>query len=863
MRQARLFTDITRSIRGGESVESRSLRKAGPDESTDLSRARCEVCGVELTARARNGGTEPTGRPPRYCSTACRQRAYRRRVARPQPGAVSPSQEAVDQRDEGPISTALSLPIDSFIGRARELADIGRLLAARRLVTLTGPAGSGKTRLALEFASTRGRSYRDGVWMVDLVRVGDPALVPQAVAARLGIQERRDQTLPETLVRSLAGKRALLVLDNCEHVAAACAELVGLLLEGTPWLRVLATSREVLQVRGESVFPLTQLSFPAPGPVPGPAVLLRYDAVRLLVDRARLSRPDFELTPASGPAVAAICQRLDGMPLAIELAARLVRLMPVDEILSRLSHRFLLLTMGERDSDSRHRSLRTAIDWSYELLSERERAVLPGLSVFRGGFTVGSAAAVCGVDEGAILGVLAGLEAKSLLVTGPAGQAGPARFRQLESIRLYGLERLEECGELEAAHLRLVDWLASFVESLWEGGRPSAAALEAFLQELDNIAQAVEWAGRTGDDREALLAARLCWAWGRQGYTSEARRLLSRVLARPGMRDAYRARALGTAAECAAREGDYGETLRLAEDALAIERAGDRPADLAFALNVMGLAQTVHGEFEAAQELYREAVELSQAQDRPGDLVLYLNNMAWSASEAGAGEVSEATLEELRRLLEGARASGVFSGLGASETLVHTLGELALGRGDLAEAESLFRECLVPAVPDWVAMKALACLGVVAACRSQPERALRLLGAVETLASAINIQPFPGLQARLEAAATGARRQLSARQAEAALAAGRAMDRSRAVDYALEVRRADGDRDTAHPLSRREREVVGLVARGLTNRAIAARLRISERTVEDHLAHARNKLGLDSRVQVATWVAKEAGVETD
>src|SRR4051812_35257780 len=420
---------------------------------------RCEICGEVLTAQAAGRGR--AGRPARYCSSACRQRAYRRRTAgqptdgqredqpaRAEPGAgtAKPPPAAPVAADAPtvppPLRTVLPMPLDSFVGRGRDLAELADLANRYRLVTLLGPGGAGKTRLVLEHAHRSG-----GALWVDLASVTDGALLARTVADALSVSEEIGRPVMETLVTALSGRPATLVLDNCEQLVAAAAGLTEQSLRRCPDLSVLVTSRESLDIPGEAVFRVGELSLPTMTANPSAAHVLGSDAVQLFVERARASAPDFALTDDNAGHVAAICAHLDGIPLAIELAARRTRLFPVVEIRARLDDRFRLLTAGPRTAARRHRDLRTTIEWSYDLLEPTEQAVFPRLSLFVGGFGLPVAAAVCadvaGADE--MLDVLAGLEAKSLIVPVTAGRHG-GRFRQLESIRLYGRERLVDAG---------------------------------------------------------------------------------------------------------------------------------------------------------------------------------------------------------------------------------------------------------------------------------------------------------------------------------------------------------------------------------------------------------------------------------
>ena len=404
----------------------------------------CVVCGADMPAAERPG----LGRL--YCSNACRQRAYRQRARDPGEATGAADAAGPDSRNG---AADLPLALDNFVGRKQELTSIARLLKHGRLITLLGPAGVGKTRLALEVAAHTRPAFPAGVHLVELGPLRRPDLVAQAVAAAAGVTEQPGTPLVETLVDSLREKRLLLVLDNCEHLVEACGTLAVALLRGCPGLHVLATSRETLRLPGELVFPAGELP---------PA-----DAVLLFAERARGVSPTFALTRQSRPVVEAICRRLDNLPLAVELAARLVRLLPVDDILDRLEDRFALLTSGTRTAETRHRDLSAAIEWSYDLLDQAEQALFRRLSVLPGGFDVDLAAAVSTDLELPVIETLASLESKSLL-TAVTATGGRARFRQLESVRCYAQRQLVECGEADTATEQLVAALTGLATPLAE-----------------------------------------------------------------------------------------------------------------------------------------------------------------------------------------------------------------------------------------------------------------------------------------------------------------------------------------------------------------------------------------------------------
>src|SRR6516225_8299379 len=381
-------------------------------------------------------------------------------VVHPDLAADFPSLKSLDARPNN-----LPIQLTSFIGREREKAEVGRLLFISHLVTLTGSGGAGKTRLALQVAAEGLEEFPDGVWFVELAALSDPNLVLKAVASVLSGLEQPGPVMTETLADSLRGKSMLVVLDNCEHLVEVCAHLADALLRGCPNLRILATSREALGVTGETVWRVPSLSVPDPQHLPPLDGFKEYDAVRLFIDRAVASDPQFAVTISNAPAVAQVCHRLDGIPLALELAAARVRVLAVEQIATRLDDRFRLLTGGSRTAVLRQRTLRATMDWSFDLLSQEERALLRRLSVFAGGWSLEAAEAICsgnGVAASDILDLLTQLVDKSLVIT--ETQSGEARYRLLETVRQYGWERLVESKEAAKIRTRHRNWYLEFAE---------------------------------------------------------------------------------------------------------------------------------------------------------------------------------------------------------------------------------------------------------------------------------------------------------------------------------------------------------------------------------------------------------------
>ena len=391
----------------------------------------------------------------------------------------------------------LPVQVTSFVGREREIGEITALLAERRLVTLVGPGGTGKTRLSVQVAANLVESFADGVWLVELAPLSDPVLLPQAVAAALSVREEADRPVLTTIVEYVRDRTLLLILDNCEHLIEACARLADQLVRRCPKLRILASSREALGVPAEAIFRVPSLSLPDVQHPPSPERLAEYEAVRLLSERGKSVKPDFAITDANVTAVVQICQRLDGIPLAIELAAARLRVLSVQEIAAHLDKRFRLLTAGNRAALPRHQTLKGLIDWSYELLSETERALLRRLAVFAGRWSLAAADAVCsgdGVAEDEILDVLSRLVDKSLIVL--AEDDGETRYSLLETIRQYGADRLRESREDPRVRARHRDFYLGLAEDA-----------ERHLHQADQAG----WLRRLEDAHDDLRAA-LAWS---------------------------------------------------------------------------------------------------------------------------------------------------------------------------------------------------------------------------------------------------------------------------------------------------------------------------------------------------------------
>jgi non-specific serine/threonine protein kinase len=622
---------------------------------------------------------------------------------------------------EGAAARAHNLPLQltSFVGRERELAAVPELLRRHRLVTLTGPGGAGKTRLALRVAAAVLAGYPDGAWLADLAALADSATVVPAVADAVGVREEPGRSLDTALAEALGPKRLLLVLDNCEHLLDPCARLADPLLRACPHLRVLATSRTPLGVDGEAVWRVAPLGLPRPaaGGAPPPAAgLLRSEAGRLFAERAAAAQPGFAVTDRNAPAVAAICARLDGLPLALELAAARVRTLPVDELLTRLEDRFRLLTGGGRTAPPRRQTLRAAVDWSYDLLSADERSLFGRLAVFAGGFALDAAEAVGaggGIAPEAVLDLLARLVDQSLVVL-DAAPAGGGRYRLLETLRQYARERLVAAGEAPAAQARHLAHFLALAEradaALYGPAAPDW--IDRLDAEHDNLRAALEWslADGSGPDRAALglrLAAALGYFWFLRLHRREGHAWLERALARAGgVPGPARATALYLSGILAVvGGGDLRLGLaRLAESAARHRRLGDA-VGTARALGVLGNLTGAAGDHARARAHCDEALALARAAGERRTLAWVLGQAAYTR-----GVFDEATRHRLAS--ESAALAADLGDLMATALASRSLGEVAQRRGDLAGAADAF-------AADLAAVRALKdTLGIVVALQN-------------------------------------------------------------------------------------------------------------------------------------------------
>jgi non-specific serine/threonine protein kinase len=696
--------------------------------------------------------------------------------------------QAVDSKagSSGEYRHNLPLQLTTFVGRVTELAEIRHLLATKRLVTLTATAGAGKTRLAIEVAGGTFGAYADGTWLVDLTPIRDGELVPRAFASALRVQERPRQPLAQTLLDHLSSRQVLLVVDNCEHVIQACAGFVDSILRQCPDVTILATTREPLRVSGEMVWRVPPLEIPPPGDRVDIEDLAKSEAVRLFLDRAQLAVPDFRLSERNAASVGSICASLDGLPLAIELAAARVSLMTPHQILSRLQDRFGLLTGGSRTGPTRHRTLQLALEWSHDLLSDPERALFRRLSVFAGSFSLEAIEHICSSDDlevATITDLLGSLVDKSLVNT--SGEAEQSiRFRMLETTREYARERLTECDEGERFSSRHLVYFVALAE---ERSAEARGAWEQnwhkrLAEDLSNLRLALEWSQGHEPKASLRLNCALRGFWIMHGLVQEGDSWFKRALAKYVVRDQLRAKALAEAGWLGFYRDDVGGASADLNESLDIYRElGDRRG-VGQVLIQLGQFAVLDGDFATAHMYYNEGLALSRESDDARSIVVAVRSLGQLAVLERDHVRARSYLEEaLSRLQQ----------LGDVREKLYTLqwlGMSAIEVGDFDKARSLLEDALTISRELDFPMGISATIryfAALAAASSQPARALYLGGASESLAESMAVAPIRMMRPLVHRWLEQSREELGDDRAATCWAEGRAMTRDRAIEYAL------------------------------------------------------------------------------
>ena len=744
----------------------------------------------------------------------------------------------------------------SFVGRRHELAEVRTRLGTARIVSLVGPGGVGKTRLAIRIATDLARGFPDGAWLVDLAEVRDPALVSNAAAAALTLHDRAPAGTQALVLSYLAGKEALLVVDNCEHVLDAAARLVTAVVEAAPGVRVLTTSREPLSVPGEHVLPVPPLDLPPTDAEEPLDRLGQNEAVMLFTQRAAAASGTFTLTDSNRAAVVDVCRRLDGLPLAIELAAVRTRVLSVEQILDHLNDRFGLLTGGSRAALPRHQTLRTAIDWSHDLLTADERTLLRRLAVFAGRFTLGDVEGVCAGEDlpaARVLDLLTSLVDKSLVVTEDARAVACHRLH--ETMREYATLRLRDAGEEELLAQRCTEYYTSKCHRFAAEARYQLVPwLEWLDLEIDNIRSVLAGCLSRADYGTGLdLAASLGWYWVTRA-TTEGVRWLDQFLTARHSESPQHAPALFMRGFLAVLLADPATAGPMLVRAASATRDTPHTQLLAQSLAMASVAANLAGDHASGHRLLDETRAVVAAlDDLPARLALL-------QAEAIEG-FTRGDLEVFRSAsAEGAQLSRDAGDLYTLEIWLMNQGFAALTARDRDDPGPLLTEALTIAdrIDDRVAQFYLVgALGCHAAASGEPRLAAALLGACESLRAETGAQINPILAPLLPRATSAASSALGQSTFEAQFTAGTQHTRDAAIRLALGEpthRPVGPHHDRQTPLSQREGEIAGLVAAGLTNKQIGTRLFISERTVENHVRSIMNKLGFHSRTQIATWI---------
>jgi non-specific serine/threonine protein kinase len=802
------------------------------------------------------------------------------------------------------LSPANNLPqqLTTFIGREAAISEIKRRVQAARMLTLTGTGGSGKTRLSLKVAAELLESYPDGAWFVELSTLRDSALVPQAVASVLSVREEPGEDLTHTLAERLKASRSLLILDNCEHLLSACSALASRLLRDCLDITILATSREALNIEGEDAWQVPPMSLPDPlKPLPVES-LKEYEAIQLFVERALRTRDGFALTAHNGPALSKLCWQLDGLPLAIELAAARVRTLTVEQIVERLDQRFKLLTYNVYDVEPRQQTLRALIDWSYDLLTGPEKGMLRHISVFVGSFTLDAITTICGdgKDEFEVLDLLTPLAEKSLIVV--EEHSGEARYRLLETIRRYALDRLNESDETEDLRGRHRDWYVQMAERAQAGliREDSRSWLDRLELDHDNIRAALEWSTTGEPDAEtALRLASAVWRfWDMRGYITEGRKWLTDALTVSGDAPSVsRARALNAAGNLALEQGDFSRAEELYGDALGLRRKmGDKVA-IANSLSNLGVVARRKGEFQEAAQLNEEGLALLRELDNRDGIASVLNNLGYVVQQQGdydrARELfvealalfrelgdQQGIIVSLNNLGSAAQAKGDYEqariyyedALSRARELddklsvagvTKNLGSFCTAQGDYEQAAKLYRESLTTYHEQGDKQGIIECLEGLAAALAygHEEHASRLFGAAEAIRERIGSPHPPADRAIYERYVAQARSRLSPEVYEAARTAGRLLSVDDVFNLAQQVDLPEQEypkRDPQHfDLTRRETEVLRLVAGGLSDIEIARKLSLSPRTVQSHLQSIYNKLEVSNRSSAGRFAVEQ------
>ena len=693
----------------------------------------------------------------------------------------------VQAHERTDLDSNLPIALTSFIGRAKDLGQVAHWLEQKRLVTLTGSGGVGKTRLAIEVSQKLQKPFHHRVWWVDLTALNDESLILHAVAQVLNTREIPNQSLFKTLIASIPREQSLLVMDNCEHLISGCARLVDQLLSACPNLRVLATSRETLGLTGEQVWQVTGLSAPDLEAV-SLASIATFESISLFVERALASNPDFALTSQNAPLIAQICQRLDGIPLAIELAAARVKMLPVEAIAARLDDRFALLTSGSRTALPRHQTLRAAMDWSYDLLLEKEQILFCRLAALAGDWTLEAAQSICGwqeIESDEVLDLLSHLVDKSLIAI--RRHDGEARFHMLETIREYALKKLPDVESIRNRHLEYFLRLAENAESLLHGA-DQTLWLRKLELEHDNFRVALDWSVTGGNLEWGMKLGGALWSfWDIRGHQLEGRIWLDRLLIKgravvPTPNTAIWARVLYVSGHLSQQQGDQDRARMDYLSSWSIyEQLGDEP-QIAVVLRGLGEIAQDDGNQSLAKSYYEHSLAISHSMKDAEGTSIAVSHLAILDFLQGDHDHAIALCRET---LEIARELGNRRIMAISLT---TLGFALWAKGDLEQAEMQLRQALTlqAALTDpRIAQYSLVGMALLALAGDQPDRAAKLLGAADALRGRMGISLPPSQRSHYDLLVESIRLELDEASFEKDLAEGGSMSLHRAIEFAL------------------------------------------------------------------------------
>lgn len=774
-----------------------------------------------------------------------------------------------EKTDSSPLEN-LPVPLSTFIGREKEIVTVKKLVLENRLVTLTGAGGSGKTRLALEVARNLLMEFKNRVWFIELASLRDPSLISQKITSTLNIREQSNQPLLDLLVYYLSMHPSLLVLDNCEHMINASAEIAQILLRKCANLKILATSREVLGITGEVAWIVPPLSLPEVQPWRSPesaqGALQEYvksESIRLFIARAMANTPEFQLTTHNGAWVAEVCRRLDGMPLAIELAAAKIRSLSVKEIAERLDNRFQLLTSGSRTAPPRQQTLASMLDWSYNLLSGEEQKVLQRLSAFAGGTTLKAAEIVCvgeDVASAEVLEILSHLVDKSL-VTVDRLEKGEIRYHLLETIREYAFEKLSQSKESETLRNRHLDFCLEFATEAELGirGPDEIFWYEKLEEEHDNLRAALSWALESHNADAGLgLSSKLGFFWFVRGHFREGVEWLEKALAqRQGA--AITSEAAAIKALCGlliwSENPDRDRLAQLLEESLNLYQKLEDKTGIAWILNYMGVIEVYREDSDKAERLLGKSLALRREIGDPWCIAVTLQNFIVLALQrndyASAREFAEETIAWFQQ-------AGYQRGV--ARTFLD-LTDIALHEGEYVKATDLLTRSLsylVQIRDKWSVASVLERLATIASKLGNFKRAAQLFGAAESFREMLGM-PLQGYEDDVyKKDVATVRENLSEATLTEYWVRGREMTLEQVVKFASyepdSPSPAQAEKERVGGLTRREREAAVLIAQAKSNSEIAEAMTVTVKTVEAYVTRILRKLGFDSRVQIATWV---------